>query len=126
MPKAPQIVPFPASTVPQPPADLQEAGRRLWRGVMEQYVIEDTHQELLRLACLSADSAAAMREQIKREGATVIGSTGQSAAHPLIACEGAAQKRVAQFLKQIGLFDEAKREKPGRRTAAPRSRRARG
>ena len=80
---------------------------------MEQYVLEDTHQELLRLACLSADCAAAMSDEIEQDGRTVTGSTGQPTAHPLIACEGAAQKRVAQFLKQIGLFDEAKREKPG-------------
>jgi hypothetical protein len=81
---------------------------------MARYAIEDTHAELLKLACLSADSAASMRKQIKDEGAIVVGSTGQATAHPLIACEGAAQKRVAQFLKQLGLFDEPKREKPGR------------
>jgi len=28
--------------------------------------------------------------------------------------DSAAQKRVAQFLKQLGLFDEPKRERPGR------------
>ena len=81
---------------------------------MEHYVIEDTHAELLKLACLSADSTASMRRQIKQEGQTVTGSTGQPAAHPLITCAGAAMKRVAQFLKQLGLFDEPKREKPGR------------
>jgi P27 family predicted phage terminase small subunit len=112
--KAPVITAFPARTIPEPPAELAEAGRQLWRTVMERYVIEDSHAELLKLACLSADSAASMRRQIKQEGETVIGSTGQPAAHPLIACEGAAQKRVAQFLKQLGLFDEAKRDKPGR------------
>jgi P27 family predicted phage terminase small subunit len=114
MSKVPVITAFPAKSVPQPPAELQEAGRQIWRNVMERYVIENSHQQLLKLACLSADSAASMREQIEREGRTVTGSTGQLAAHPLIACEGAAQKRVAHFLKQLGLFDEAKREKPGR------------
>jgi hypothetical protein len=57
---------------------------------MNRYVIEDTRAELLKLACLSTDAAASMRDQIKRDGETVIGSTGQPAAHPLIACEGAA------------------------------------
>ena len=109
-----KTLPFPARTIPEPPAALAEAGSLLWRTVMERYVIEDTHAEVLKLACLSADAAASMRRKIKAEGETVIGSTGQPAAHPLIACEGAAQKRVAQFLKQLGLFDEPKREKPGR------------
>jgi hypothetical protein len=81
---------------------------------MRAFVIEETHAELLKLACLSADSAAKMRAQIKLEGETVIGSTGQSAAHPLIAAEGAAQKRIASFLRQLGLFSEPNREKPGR------------
>jgi P27 family predicted phage terminase small subunit len=112
--KTPQIVPFPAKTVPEPPKELRAAGRQLWKTVQNRYVIEDTHAELLKLACLSADSAASMRRQISKEGATVTGSTGQVAAHPLIAAEGAAQKRTAQFLKQLGLFDEPKREKPGR------------
>lgn len=114
MSKTQRIVSFPAKAVPEPPVELAAAGRELWRTINERYVIEPTHQQLLRLACLSADSAASMRATIKRDGETVTGSTGQPAAHPLIACEGAAQKRVAQFLKQMGLFDEPKREKPGR------------
>jgi hypothetical protein len=55
-----------------------------------------------------------MREQIKQDGEIVIGSTGQPAAHPLIAAEGAAQARVAKFLKQLGLFDPEKQPRPGR------------
>jgi phage terminase small subunit len=78
---------------------------------MQQYVIEKTHAELLNLACQDRDDIVSMRATIKREGETVTGSTGQIAAHPLIAAVGAAEKRVAAFLKQ---FDEPKREKPGR------------
>jgi P27 family predicted phage terminase small subunit len=109
------IVRFPATgTIPPPPDELAEAGRELWQKVMRAYVIEETHAELLKLACLSADSAASMRAQIRAEGETVIGSTGQPTAHPLIAAEGAAQKRVATFLRQLGLFSEEKRDRPGR------------
>ena len=91
---------------PKPAASY---GRRLLA-----YVIEETHAELLFLACVSADSASSMRRQIKAEGEIVIGSTGQPTAHPLIAAEGAAQKRVASFLRQLGLFSEPKRDKVGR------------
>jgi len=109
------IVRFPATgTIPPPPDELAEAGRELWTKVMRAYVIEETHAELLFLACVSADSASSMRRQIKAEGEIVIGSTGQPAAHPLIAAEGAAQKRVASFLRQLGLFSEPKRDKVGR------------
>jgi P27 family predicted phage terminase small subunit len=109
------IVRFPATgTIPPPPDELAEAGRELWTKVMRAYVIEETHAELLFLACVSADSASSMRRQIKAEGEIVIGSTGQPTAHPLIAAEGAAQKRVASFLRQLGLFSEPKRDKVGR------------
>jgi P27 family predicted phage terminase small subunit len=112
--KAPVITAFPAKSVPEPPAELQQAGRQLWRTVMERYDIEDTHAQLLKLACLSADSAAAMRKQIKEEGATVTGSQGQPVAHPLIAAESAAEKRIEKFLRTLGLFDEPKRTQVGR------------
>ena len=109
------IVRFPATgTIPPPPDELATAGRELWTKVNERYVIEPVHQQLLLLACLSADSAAAMRAQIKLEGETVTGSTGQPAAHPLLAAEGAAQKRIAAFMRQLGWFSEEKRDRPGR------------
>jgi P27 family predicted phage terminase small subunit len=114
MVKTPEIIAFRPATIPEPPPDLSSSGSRLWRTVMARYVIGETHAELLRLACQAADRGESLREQINREGATVTGSQGQPVAHPLIAAEGAAQKRVAQFLKQLGLFDEPKREKPGR------------
>jgi hypothetical protein len=81
---------------------------------MGRYVIEDTHAQLLKLACCPPTALHQCADRSSRKGETVIGSTGQPAAHPLIAAEGAAQKRVAAFLKQLGLFDEAKRDKPGR------------
>nr|WP_143199651.1 P27 family phage terminase small subunit [Bradyrhizobium sp. NAS80.1] len=81
---------------------------------MARYALDETQAEVLKLACLASDRAEALRLEIEKMGQTVPGSTGQPQANPLIACEGAAQKRVAAFLKQLGLFDEPKREKPGR------------
>jgi hypothetical protein len=106
---------------PEPPAELAEAGCALWQKVMQAHAIEGPLTEVLKLACLSADSAASMRKLIRLEGVTVTGSTGQLTANPLIAAEGAAQKRMVGFLKQLGVFgtDEPKRlgrppNKPGR------------
>jgi phage terminase small subunit len=99
---------------PEPPAELAEAGRELWQKVMRAHAIDEPLTEVLKLACLSADSAASMRKQIKQEGEIVIGSTGQPTANPLIAFEGAAQKRVVQFLKQLGIFDDEPKRGPGR------------
>jgi P27 family predicted phage terminase small subunit len=107
-------VAFPVKTIPEPPPYLHASGAALWRTVMKRYVIEDTHTEVLRLACLAADRAEACRLQVEEEGQMVLGAAGQLVVNPLIAAEGAAQKRVAQFLKQLGLFDEPKRDRPGR------------
>jgi P27 family predicted phage terminase small subunit len=98
----------------EPPGTLGSAGAALWRVVMKRYRIEEPDTELLLLACEARDRAESLRLEIKKMGQTVPGMNGQPTANPLIGAEGAAQKRVAQFLKQLGLFDEAKREKPGR------------
>ena len=81
---------------------------------MARYRIEESHAELLKLACLAADRAESARLEIEQTGQMVPGAAGQMVVNPLIAAEGAAQKRVAIFLKQLGLFDEPKRERPGR------------
>ncbi|MGY8682468.1 P27 family phage terminase small subunit [Bradyrhizobium sp. UFLA05-153] len=115
MEKPSKIAPFPAKAVPEPPPELGSVGSALWRTVMARYVIEDAHAEVLKLACLAADRAESARLEIVQTGQMVPGAAGQMVVNPLIAAEGAAQKRVAQFLTRLGLFDEAaKRDKPGR------------
>jgi phage terminase small subunit len=114
MAKTPKIVAFQPATLPEPPEQLGSAGVHLWRTVMTRYRIEQPDTELLKLACLAADRAESARLEVEQTGQMVPGAAGQMVVNPLIAAEGAAQKRVAQFLKQLGLFDEPKREKPGR------------
>jgi P27 family predicted phage terminase small subunit len=81
---------------------------------MRKFVLPDEHVEVLRQACLAADRAESCRLQVAQEGLTIAGSEGQPRAHPLIAAENAAQKTLAALLTRIGLFSEARRDKPGR------------
>lgn len=81
---------------------------------MGRYVIEEPQAGLLLLACEARDRAEALRLEINAMGLTVQGAIGQSQVNPLLAQEGAAQTRVAKFLKQLGIFDEPRREKAGR------------
>ena len=114
MVKTPKIIAFQPATIPEPLPELGSAGAQLWRTVMGRYRIEESHAELLKLACLAADRAESARLEIEQTGQMVPGAAGQMVVNPLIAAEGAARKRVAIFLKQLGLFDEPKRERPGR------------
>ena len=108
------IVRFPATgTIPPPPDELATAGRELWTKVNERFVIEPAHQQLLLLACLSADSAAAAgADQARRRNRHRLDRT--DGCTPLAAAEGAAQKRIAAFMRQLDLFSEEKRDRPGR------------
>ncbi|WP_431014760.1 P27 family phage terminase small subunit [Bradyrhizobium pachyrhizi] len=113
MAKPAGLVPFPLATIPEPPEELGPEGQRYWRRTMTRYVLDDLHEELLKLLCLDLDYGVAMRKQVKAEGMTVIGSQGQPVVHPLIAAEAACQRRIAAFMRQLGLFEEEPK-KPGR------------
>ena len=114
MKKPSEIIAFQPETIPEPPPELGTTGAELWRAVMHRYIIDETREPLLKLACLAADRAESCRLEIEREEQTVTGSTGQIAAHPLIAAEGAAQKRVMAFLTKLGIYEQPKRGRPGR------------
>jgi hypothetical protein len=80
---------------------------------MARYRIEESHAELLKLACLAAGRAETLRLQINEMGQTVPGSMGQTQTNPLIAAKGAAQKRVAAFLKQLRAIRRAEAREAG-------------
>jgi P27 family predicted phage terminase small subunit len=118
MSKTPKIISFqspaPPEPAPEPPGTLGSTGSTLWRTVMGRYVLNAPEAELLLLACEARDRAEALRLEIEAMGLTVQGAIGQSQVNPLLAVEGAAQMRCASLLRQLGLFREGKRDKPGR------------
>jgi hypothetical protein len=80
-----------------PPADLDQAGADLWRGIMAEFVIDDapSRQTLLQI-CHVADLAAAAH------------------ARGLVKEELAARMAIARAIHRMGFDVEATREKPGR------------
>ena len=114
MKRASEILASRPKTIPEPPVELGAAGSELWRTVQSRFIIDETRATVLKLACLAADRAEACRLEVEKEGQTIKGSAGQVAAHPLIAAENVAQKRVVAFLTKLGIFEEERRDRPGR------------
>jgi ketosteroid isomerase-like protein len=114
-----------ANPRPEPPADLRDAGRELWAGIVADlapgWELDARELRLLARAGRCADDAAALEQAIDRDGATVEGSRGQTIVHPGIA--EARQLRMAE----LRLLRDLQLENPAvtRSRATPSARRAR-
>jgi phage terminase small subunit len=94
-----------------PPDALGDEGRTLWSSILAdlaegwEFDARDFHR--LEEACVLADQIALLDEAVRTEGATVIGSRGQSRVHPAVA--EARQLRLAQhrLLGSLQLEDPA-------------------
>ena len=65
------------------PAGLQANGRKFWRKVMSEYVLEEAHDlERLSMACKCLDDIHQGEEQIKLDGMYVRDRYGQVKEHP--------------------------------------------
>ena len=66
---------------PEPPPDLDEAGKKLWRDVLadapDDLALDARERSLLGNACGQADTNAALEEQLNADGLTVRGASGQ-------------------------------------------------
>jgi P27 family predicted phage terminase small subunit len=96
---------------PKPPATLAPPGRKLWRAILadlaDGWELDRRELHLLEQACRCADDIAQLEQAVKRDGATVAGSRGQTVVHPAVT--EARQLRIAQarLLGVIELEDPA-------------------
>lgn len=98
-----------------PPDHLGEAGRDLWRAVATEYAVQDAAGlALLASAAECADRVAQAREQIERDGLTVLDRFGQRKPHPAAAIERDARAGMLAALKALNLDLEPLRDGPGR------------
>ncbi len=94
------------------------AGRRLWRAVLDAYVLEQHELLLLREAARTADLLDELEKRIKAEGAVIESPQGEKA-HP--AAVEARQQRItlARLLAALRLpagEEEEGDRRPQRRT----------
>lgn len=85
------------SKTPRPPAELGEAGRRLWRSVLSTFGLEPHERELLRAACATADTIARLEAIVEVEGDMAESSQG-TRVHPALV---EARQQRGMLAKQV-------------------------
>jgi hypothetical protein len=97
------------------PDKLGPHGQALWDRIHREYRIEDAGGvEMLVLACLARDRAAACRETIDRDGEMIKSQHGAHREHPLLRSELAAMAFCVKTLRALGLDVEPLRATAGR------------
>lgn len=94
----------PRTPIPEPPAELAEPERDLWRRLAAEHVGGAKTADLLALRSLVDVSArlAAVRAQLDQDGPMAEGSTGQRRAHPLLSEEARLRSELGQRLEAWG------------------------
>lgn len=114
----------------RPPAELADAGRKLWRSIAKQVaedglILDARELALLAEACREADMLASITAALDGEPRTVRGAQGQLVAHPLIGEARRSRQAMHSLLKDIGLTDPAEQGKgSGSRTTSWQARAA--
>lgn len=65
-----------ASTAPSPPRDLQRSGRALWRGVLDEFELEEHERQLLHETCRTRDLCDRLQIVLDQEGPMSTSSQG--------------------------------------------------
>jgi hypothetical protein len=109
------VVGQPAATPSSPPANLGEAGTKLWQALQKEYRIDDAGGcEMLLQICLAADRAEECAAVIAADGPTIRTKAAGIRDHPLLKHELAARSFIVRSLHRLGLDIEPKRDGPGR------------
>ncbi len=92
-----------SKTIPDPPVTLGRTGADLWARVQSEYAIVDSGGvELLAQACLAADRAQRLADQITADGEIVHTRNGPRA-HPGLRDELACRAFICRTITRLGL-----------------------
>jgi len=72
------------NTTTEPPPGLAARGRAYWQTVIADYDLSASELAILIEACRTLDNLDQLAEAIARDGATVLGSAGQTVVHPAL------------------------------------------
>jgi hypothetical protein len=109
---------------PKPPANLNDAGKSLWREVVGTYDLRADELAVLHGACAATDRLADLNAAWRDLGRPYMtkGSMGQEVIHPLIGEIRALEAHVATQTGKLKLPDEPGGERPNQQRAAAQSR----
>jgi len=97
------------------PKHLKADGRRLWKRLVDEYVIDDQQGlVLLEVACEALDRQKEASEAIKAHGIVIVTDSGLVKANPAAAIERDARSAMMAALKALRLDVEVISGKPGR------------
>jgi len=103
------------SRLPKPPRHLSPSARLLWRGLVEEYALDDVAALAILTAGLEAfDRAAAAKALLDADGPVVTDRWGQKKTHPAASVERDNRAAWMSALKQLNLDVEPLRDGPGR------------
>ncbi len=97
------------------PAHLSQESKKIWRGIITEFGIDDiAGSKILRVALEAFDRAQAARKIINADGMTVIDKAGQTKAHPLLPIERDSRAAFLAGIKALNLDLEPLNAAPGR------------
>lgn len=93
---------------PSAPAELNLAGKSLWKSIAGKYELRPDELSVLLVACKTADMIAILDKEWDGLGKPFMtrGSMGQDVIHPLIGERRQQQAALARLLGQLKLPDE--------------------
>ena len=98
------VVHRPSYEPPTPPKHLDDPERQLWHDIFRDYNLASLASDAVLVTTLEAHQRARQaREQIDRDGMTIIGRDKQIKVHPLLAVERDARQQWLAGLKALGL-----------------------
>lgn len=98
------------------PAGLKVRGKRFWKASMEAFDFTDAETALLEEACRTLDNVDLLADAIARDGAMVLGSTGQPVVHPALT-EARGQRVVLhRLIAALALPDDDGQSVPSGRS----------
>ena len=102
---APRVTRLPVKRRPPgaPRSIKTREARDLWRGIVQQFVVEPHHRAILEQACHALDRAIEARKLLDEQGLTVAGQKGVMKMHPAAAVERDSRVAVARLLRELNL-----------------------
>ncbi|MFH1951786.1 MAG: P27 family phage terminase small subunit [Pseudomonadota bacterium] len=99
----------------QTPSHLSKEGKSLWRDILSDFELIDTHQlRLLESLCCVWSRILEARAAVEEKGAYLPNRFGELREHPALKVEVQNRKLFAQLVRELGLNLEAPAETPRR------------